>query len=221
MKTMKPFIHIYTLFVLLCFGGMATEAWAAKVTYHVLTLPIDASTANMVSAVDGKRLEAIRVIVDNAATIELPAHFKSPLAENFKYWASSQVSASAATELYSGSSRVKEIIYTLDTSSETAEGTSVDSNCDIYVTYEKNNLVTFNDNGHPYMLKFLQPHAEGYYLEDGKDKLTTEKIQAVYPYCNGDGNLNIYGTAMNEEQMNGGANTRPRADLRGTLQPGC
>ena len=60
------------------------------------------------------------------------------------------------------------------------------------------------------MLKFLQPLAEGYYLEDGKDKLTTEKIQAVYPYCNGDGNLNIYGTAMNEEQMNGGANTRPR-----------
>lgn len=81
---------------------------------------------------------------------------------------------------------------------------------DIYVTYEKNELVTFNDPGYPYLLKFLQPHAEGYYLEDGKDKLTTEKIQAVYPYCNGDGNLNIYGTAMNEEQMNGGANTRPR-----------
>ena len=134
---MKRYRHIaYFLLTLLLLGGMASEAWAAKVTYHVLTLPIDASTAGMVSAVNDKRLEAIRVIVDNAATIELPAHFKSPLAKNFKYWASSQVSASAATELYSGSSRVKEIIYTLDTSSETAEGTSVDSNCDIYVTYE-------------------------------------------------------------------------------------
>ncbi len=79
----------------------------------------------------------------------------------------------------------------------------------IYVTYEKNNIVTFGTNS-PYMLKFLQPYAGGYYLEDGNDELTTSKIQAVYPYCNGDGSLNIYGTAMNEEQMNGGSSTRPR-----------
>ena len=81
---------------------------------------------------------------------------------------------------------------------------------DIYVTYDKNNLVSFNDAGSPYLLKFLNPYADGYYLEDGNDKLTTEKIQAIYPYTNGDGNLNIYGQRMNEEQMGGGANTRPR-----------
>ncbi len=81
---------------------------------------------------------------------------------------------------------------------------------DIYVTYDKNDLVTFNDAGSPYLLKFLNPYADGYYLEDGNDKLTTEKIQAIYPYTNGDGNLNIYGQRMNEEQMGGGANTRPR-----------
>ncbi len=82
---------------------------------------------------------------------------------------------------------------------------------DIYVTYEKNNLVTFNDNGHPYLLKFLNPYAEGYYLENGGDKIATDKKrQAVYPYTNGDGSLFIYGTEMNEEQMGGGANTRPR-----------
>ena len=80
----------------------------------------------------------------------------------------------------------------------------------IYVTYEKNNRVTFNDTGSPYMLKFLNPFDGGYYLEDGDDKLTKKKIQAVYPYCNGDGSLNIYGSAMNEEQMNGGSSTRPR-----------
>lgn len=81
----------------------------------------------------------------------------------------------------------------------------------IYVTYDKNSLVTFNDNSSPYMLKFLNPYATGYYLEDGNDKLyTTNRIQAVYPYTNGDGNLNIYGQAMNEEQMNGGSSTRPR-----------
>lgn len=80
----------------------------------------------------------------------------------------------------------------------------------IYVTYVKNDLVKFNDNASPYMLKFLVPHADGYLLEDGVDKLTTSKIQAVYPYTNGDGNLNIYGTEMNREQMDGGASTRPR-----------
>ena len=80
----------------------------------------------------------------------------------------------------------------------------------VYVTYDKNNLVTFNDNSKPYLLKFLKPFDAGYYLEDGNDKLTANRIQAVYPYTNGDGNLNIYGEDMNKEQMGGGANTRPR-----------
>ncbi|MBR0036823.1 MAG: hypothetical protein IJP70_04205 [Bacteroidales bacterium] len=145
MKRIKRYITLIVTLLLL--GSMVSEAWAYKVTYHVLTLPIDASSAEMVSAVDGKRLEAIRVVVDNAATIELPAHFKSPLATDFQYWAADQVGASAATELYSGSSRVKEVIYTLDTSTatETTEGTSVDSNCDIYVTYDYNSSNTIAD----------------------------------------------------------------------------
>lgn len=80
---------------------------------------------------------------------------------------------------------------------------------DIYVTYEANNIVSFNDNI-PYTLKFLEPFAEGYYLEDGADKLTPEKHLAVYPYTNGDGNLNIYSEASKEEQFGGGSSTRPR-----------
>lgn len=81
----------------------------------------------------------------------------------------------------------------------------------IYVTYEANNLVSFNNkNNSPYTLKFLEPFAEGYYLEDGADKLTPEKHQAVYPYTNGDGNLNIYSEASKEEQFGGGSSTRPR-----------
>ena len=79
---------------------------------------------------------------------------------------------------------------------------------DIFVTYEKNDLVNYNDNASPYLLKFLQPHS--YFLEDGNDKLTDERIDAIYPYTNGDGNLNVYGAKMNKEQMEGGANTRPR-----------
>ena len=80
----------------------------------------------------------------------------------------------------------------------------------IYVTYEKNDLVNFNDKGSPYMLRFLNPYASGYHLEDGNDKLTATKYQAVYPYCNGDGCLNVYSTDANEVQMSGGASTRPR-----------
>ncbi len=84
----------------------------------------------------------------------------------------------------------------------------------IYVTYDVNDLIGFNNSGriddHPYLLKFLNPLAQGYYLEDGSDKLTSEKLQAIYPYCNGDGNLNIYGQRMRDEQMDGGSSTRPR-----------
>ena len=79
----------------------------------------------------------------------------------------------------------------------------------IYVTYDANNIVNFNDNS-PYTMKFLEPLAEGYFLEDGADKLTPEKHQAVYPYTNGDGNLNIYSEATKEEQFGGGSSTRPR-----------
>lgn len=90
----------------------------------------------------------------------------------------------------------------------------------IYVTYKANDRVKFNDKASPYMLKFLNPHTEGYYLEDGNDRLipyvvpATDpkegRVQAVYPYCNGDGSLNIYGEKMQKEQFNGGASTRPR-----------
>ena len=130
--------RIYSLLLtLLLLGGMVNEAWAYKVTYHVLTLKIDADAAHMVDAVDGKRLEAVRAIVDNATSIELPAHFKSPLATNFKYYAADQVEASAVTELHSGSNRVKGIIYNLiDGAKETAEGAAVNANMDIYVTYD-------------------------------------------------------------------------------------
>ena len=135
-KTRLHIIRIFALLLmLLC--GTANSTWAAKVTYHVLTLPIDASEAHMVDAVNGKRLEAVRAIVDNATTVKLPAHFKSPLATNFKYYAASEIEASAATELHSGSNRVKGIIYNLKAgATETAEGAEVTSNMDIYVTYD-------------------------------------------------------------------------------------
>ncbi len=124
---------------------MSGSVWAYKVTYHVLTLPINNTDAHMVADVNGKRLEAVRAIVDNATTIELPAHFKSPLATNFKYYKADQVDKTAAMNLHSGSDRVKGIIYNIkgeltitedDDQTPVVEGTAVDANMDIYVTYE-------------------------------------------------------------------------------------
>ena len=124
---------------------MSGSVWAYKVTYHVLTLPINNTDAHMVADVNGKRLEAVRAIVDNATTIELPAHFKSPLATNFKYYKADQVDKTAAMNLHSGSNRVKGIIYNIkgeltitgdDDQTPVVEGTAVDANMDIYVTYE-------------------------------------------------------------------------------------
>lgn len=146
--------HIALIFTLLLLGGVANEVWAAKVTYHVLTLEINSSDANMVDAVNGKRLEAIRVIVDNAATIELPDHFKSPLAENFKYWADDQVEKSAVTQLYTNNA-TKGIIYNLKASPvETTEGATVTSDCDIYVTYtyKTSNTIAKLDGSKTYII---------------------------------------------------------------------
>ena len=79
---------------------------------------------------------------------------------------------------------------------------------DIYVTYDINDRVKFNDKASPYMLKFW--NGLSYQMEDGNDGLTSGTIKAMYPYTNGDGSLNIYGDDMQKEQFNGGSSTRPR-----------
>ena len=80
------YIALMIAFMLLA-GGMGNEAWAAKVTYHILTLPINNSIYHMKAAVSGHRLEAVKIVVDNQTSVELPAHYKSPLATGFTYTA--------------------------------------------------------------------------------------------------------------------------------------
>ena len=109
-------------------------------------------------------------------------------------------SAKATTNL--SGDRITEISQDTDESGGSADNS-------IYVRYKVGTDVGFGTS-HPHLLKFLDPLKEGYYLEDGSDKLTTGKIQAIYPYCNGDGSLNIYGQVMRDEQMDGGSSTRPR-----------
>ena len=99
--------------LLLLFGSMANEVWAAKVTYHVLTLPLNNAINHTKAEFDGKRLEAIRVIVDNGTEVELPAHFQSPLAENFTYYAAADVTQSVNVEDLYGNNDRKAYTYCL------------------------------------------------------------------------------------------------------------
>lgn len=127
--------------------------------------------------------------------LTLPADYVSPLVEEYYYYPTLD---KAITDLEDD--RITEL-------------SDDDGDHHIYVTYKVSNEIGFGTS-HPHMLKFY--NGQSYHMEDGLDKLTTSvaspkpKIKAVYPYCNGDGNLNIYGSAMNEEQMAGGASTRSR-----------
>lgn len=127
--------------------------------------------------------------------LTLPADYVSPLVEEYYYY---PTLAKANTDLEND--RITEL-------------SADDGDRHVYVTYKVSNEIGFGTS-HPHMLKFY--NGQSYHMEDGLDKLTTSvaspkpKIKAVYPYCNGDGNLNIYGSAMNEEQMAGGASTRSR-----------
>jgi len=129
--------------------------------------------------------------------LALPEGYVSPLVEEYYYYPTRAMASGNAAD-----DRITEI------ANDTGESGGAADNI-VWVTYKVKDDFGFGTS-YPRLLKFLNPLAEGYYLEDGADKLTDTKIKAVYPYCNGDGNLNIYGQPMNEEQMEGGSSTRSR-----------
>ena len=97
--------NIALIFTLLLLGGMATETWAYKVTYYILTLPLnhETGTKNTKSEHDGKRIAAIKAFDDIGTVVGLDehlAHFKSPLAKNFSYFDASIVKYDGAKQMY-------------------------------------------------------------------------------------------------------------------------
>ena len=157
--------HIRTLLILLLIplGGTINNAWAAKVTYHILTLPIDNDIYHMKSEVSGWRLEAIKVVVDNADKVGLPPHYKSPLATDFTYYKASDITnGGKAAALYDNNSATKGVRYKVkgvDTD-DTPAPTPVEENSDIteteyYVTYsyKTSNTILQLDGSVRYNLK--------------------------------------------------------------------
>ena len=137
-------------------------------------------------------------VTSKSPDLALPAEYQSPLVARYHYWNASAFKSSDPTKGFDGSPTEITSI---------ADGTSVSGVTHIYVTYDTDEQFGFGTKN-PYMLKFL--NGKEYKLEDGNDRLTNGKMQAMYPYCNGDGNLNIYGEESNREQMEGGSSTRPR-----------
>ena len=112
-KRQLHIIRIFTLLLLLL-TGMGNEVWAAyKVTYHILTLPMTSTRpGNTDQTYYGWRTEAIKVEVASASTIQLEAHFKSPLAKNFTYYPESVIKKDAtAQQIYQFRSANKYLLY--------------------------------------------------------------------------------------------------------------
>ena len=166
-----------------------------------LRFELTGSTVTTYTLIDKAKNELFTVESKNPR-LALPPEYQSPLVDTYYYY---PTKAKAITDNHSDN--INEITNDTDESG----GTPADNH--VWVTYTINDNVKFNTNSssknNPYLLRFH--NGKSYHLEDGNDKLTTgDKIKAMYPYCNGDGNLNVYGEDMRDEQMEGGTSTRSR-----------
>lgn len=133
----------FLMMAMLLIGGMVNDAWAYKVTYHILTLPIDNSIYHLDAEFSGKRLEAVRVI-DNKATsstkVGLPAQYKSPLAKNFRYYLSgvNVTKSPSAYPMYAYNTKNKSYHYTIVDEANFIDIASytISEDIEVYVTYE-------------------------------------------------------------------------------------
>ena len=173
------------LALLLTAGGLTNEAWGIKVTYHILTLPFttkNATDGNLTDRCANIRVEAVKVIVnEDSPIVGLPAHFKSPLAQNFKYYASDKVTkltkaspGSISSSYFDDKNRAqiyqymttKYDLYVINGTADNAAlpdndanlltvGGAIASDCDIYVTYEYNptNGIVKLDGSQEYNIK--------------------------------------------------------------------
>ena len=140
-KFRNPRVFTFLL-TLLLLGGVANQAWAYKVTYHILTLPINNSVYHMTGSegvFEGKRIEAVRVVDNNATTVNLPDAYKSPLAKEFKYYASTDVTSHDAVAMYNFSGKNKAHSYEIKAGAADIGGNTVSANMEVYVTYEYDN----------------------------------------------------------------------------------
>lgn len=155
MLTIKRLHHrVFTfLLTLLLLGGVANSAWA-KVTYHILSLPMTTKQLNgdnhqagtLVDFRTNVRVEVLRC-VSSTLTVGLPTEYKSPLVTTYHYYSSDNITKSGTTQQLYGYNNTTYYFYTIKGSSANEDvpenqltaGNSCDDNIDIYVTYDYDN----------------------------------------------------------------------------------
>ena len=149
---------------------------------------------------------------------QIPPEIFSPLVgyENYTYWKTATTDNSTkivtCDNQYSSSETFAD--------KYTTENEWNNNDINVYITYVDNKLVDMNHTT-MYLLKYEQ--GEMFRQEDGSDGLLADPssfsgtdaekkavYQAVYPYCNGDGNFFVYGQKQYDLQQEGAASTRTR-----------
>ena len=148
------------LLTLLLLGGVANHAWA-KVTYHILSLPMTTKQLNgdnhqagtLVDFRTNVRVEVLRC-VSNTLTVGLPNEYKSPLVTTYHYYPSDKIHKSDATQQLYGYNNTTYYFYTIIGSTgnygdnttnadyandQLTPGAACSDNIDIYVTYDYDN----------------------------------------------------------------------------------
>ena len=116
MKIQRRFTRtLYIILLLLILGGATNEAWA-KITYHILSLPISTKQHPGTNHIEGDgalvdfqtnvRVEVLRV-VSTDLHVNLPFEYKSPLVTTYHYYAADKITKSTNPEQLYGYNNTK------------------------------------------------------------------------------------------------------------------
>ncbi len=164
---------------------------------EIRAYPFDITTNYHLVDKAGKLIVSIPNV--NESELKLPDEWISPLVSAYHFYKTASIVGG---------------VYTL--SDPITKLFDVGSGGDIYVNYDVNNSINIT-GGKTYLIKFSD--GEFFHQEDGHDGINeeghteygvTSATKAVYPYNNGDFNLNVYGQEQWESQLANGASTRTR-----------
>ena len=121
---LRSFRYAACLLLLMVMG--VSETWGAtvKVTYHIINLGRLDDSGQLTTST---RTEALKFDVtgDNTVTVGIPDKYKSPLAKNWKYYSSDDVTYDSDTK-----------VCTFNAGPSLSETSVLSADADVYVTYE-------------------------------------------------------------------------------------
>ncbi|MBR1688253.1 MAG: hypothetical protein IJ710_06930, partial [Prevotella sp.] len=141
--------------------------------------------------------------VEDAETKAVPAKWVSPLVKEYHFWKESQFT-------FDGSKPIGERVYTLKGGETEIESLAEAGYGRVYVTYDVSDAIDLDGRNSERKQLYMLQFANGETFRQEKDNAVMDtKTKAVYPYSNGDANLNIYREDLWSEQQYA-ASTRTR-----------